>query len=123
MSDTNEPEIQRRVESVVTETRVKMTLTIDIGGTHLTREFAAPWTKKGEPMVDPNYQYRQVEMAFRDLCRTWGLQEAEGQITSQHETRLIRKVIETETTSTGKQLDPLSYDLAAEERARKEYDR
>lgn len=123
MNDKSEAKTQRRVESTVTETRVKMTLTVDISGTHLTRDFADSWAKSGETTADPNHQYRQVEIAFRELCQTWGLQEAVGMIVSTHETRLTRKVIETEISSTSRELDQVRYDLAAEERARKEYDR
>lgn len=122
MSAEEKPEVDRRVESVVTDKRVKMVLTVDISGTLLTREFVTPWTKEGEPAVDSNHQFRQVELAFRELCRTWGIQNVEGSIVSVSETRLTRKVVETEMTSSSKQLDLLSYDLAAEERARKEFD-
>lgn len=122
MSKVEMREPVRTVNDTVYEVRNVMTLFVKVGGQELTRTFESPWYKHGEPAVDPNRMHRDVVQAFRDLCRTWGIAEAEGVIVSENEERKTQEV--TEVTSSLEEFirKPVSYDKVDEEAAAKGQD-
>lgn len=108
-------EMERTVTDTVHEARTVMTLFVTVGGQELTRTFESPWYKHGEQRVDPNRMHRDVVQAFLDLCKTWGIAEAEGVIVSESEERKTQKV--TEVTSSLEEFirKPVKYSSAVEE--------
>lgn len=110
-------EPERTVTDTVHEVRTVMTLFVTIGEEQLTRRFESSWTRQGEPTINSNRMHRDVEQVFRDLCKTWGIAEAQGLIVSENEERKTQKI--TEMTSSVEEYirNTVSHDRAAEEAA------